>query len=106
MNRALIIFILILSGWSAQAQFVTQGVIEFERRTNLHKSIEAAFGDNDRPGGWGERMMARLPKITNAFFNLTFTQNHSLYEPGRKTEEEVKMMWGKAPAADNEVYTD
>jgi len=94
------ITILLLSVVSAQAQFTTQGYIEFERKVNIHRQF-----DDMQQGPWVERMKAQIPKFSSSFFDYYFTASKTIYKPGKETENPLKMFGGGTPAGKNTVLT-
>ena len=79
------------------SRFVTEGKIEFERKVNLHAQIT---GDDS----WTEEFKKRIPQFKTTYFNLTFNNTKTLYQPGRELSDNNKL-WEK-PAEDNIIYTD
>ena len=94
------LFILCCSATFTKAQnsrFVTEGKIEFERKVNLHAQIT---GDDS----WTEEFKKRIPQFKTTYFNLTFNNSKTLYQPGRELTDNNKL-W-EQPAEDNIIYTD
>lgn len=85
------------------AQYTMQGKIEYERKTNIYKKIDAM--DEDRKQ-WAEKFRSQVPKFNIAYFNLYFNTSNSMYKPGRETENPVKAWFAQSPASENIVYTD
>lgn len=104
MNRYLLMFCLLFSTLKGSAQFTFQGKIEFERKTNTHRQMEDMMDEDNR--AWIEKVKTMLPKFSTAYFDYYFDLNHSIYKPGREAENQVKPMFGSAPAAENIVFTD
>lgn len=94
------ITILLLAVVSAQAQFTTQGYIEFERKVNIHRQF-----DDMQQAPWIERMKAQIPKFVSSYFDYYFTPTKTMYKPGRETENPLKMFGGGSPASKNNVLT-
>src|ERR1043165_5249268 len=93
----LTLLLMILACGSAAAQFVTQGRIEYEKKSNLHKLWE----DNE----WMEGFKDKIKPFAVWYFNMAFTESMSKYSPGREGEV-PKMTWGLPPGGDNEVVQD
>jgi GLPGLI family protein len=83
---------------TAQAQFITTGKIEFEKKVNIHKENE---GDS-----WFEGIADKVPKFRTSLHNLYFKDGKTLYEKG--TDVYVKMPWGLGDDrnVDDVIYTD
>lgn len=103
MKQLIIIPILLLTAFAAGAQHTFNGKIEFERSTNLHRTIDQ-MDDEDKE--WIEKMRAQIPKHNVHYFNYTFTPQHSIYKPGREQEKPVNFWFARTPAGENIVYTD
>lgn len=87
---------------NAQTNFLTEGKIEFERKTNLHKQL-----DNEDDATWKNMMKKMLPPTKSNYFDLTFSGSKTLYAPGREVVTTQKVPdWMEGPASDNTVYTD
>jgi GLPGLI family protein len=71
------------SGFSQQ-MFITQGKIEFEKRVNLHKIIDAAWGDDEGSRSWVDGLKKSVPDHKNFYFDLYFNGDKTLYKPGRE----------------------
>jgi GLPGLI family protein len=85
------------------AQYTRQGKIEFEKKTNLLRTIDDMDEDTKE---WVEKFRAQIPKFTINYFDLYFTPSASLYKPGRESENATKIWFSKPPAYENVVYTD
>lgn len=103
MKQLILIPALLMMAMMAQAQHTFNGKIEFERRTNLHRTIDEMDEDDKR---WIEKMRSQIPKHNVHYFDYSFTQQHSIYEPGREAEQTVNFWFARSPAAENIVYTD
>ena len=106
MKKILFIFILSLSTFHLKAQdiFIAKGKIEFERKTNVYKEIDAmADDDND----WIQNIKKSLPQYDVTYFDLFFDGNKSIYKPGKENLSQQKIPeWFQGPAIDNIVYND
>lgn len=102
--KKIIFLITILTGFiKADAQHTMQGKIEFERRTNIHRTIDQMDEENKR---WIEKMRSQIPKHSVHYFDYAFNTKHSVYKPGRESEQTTKLWFAQSPAAENIVYTD
>ncbi|OIR13254.1 protein of unknown function (porph_ging) [mine drainage metagenome] len=93
--------IIILFGFqSATAQagrFITEGRIEFERKLNLYSQ----FTDDNL---WSDDIKKSIPKFKTTYYNLSFSNNKTFYQPGREIADNNKL-W-EQPAEENIIYTD
>lgn len=94
----------LLSCFATKAQYTTQGIIEFERKINIHAQMEDMESDDDNSGFYA-MLKAQIPKFNSSFFSYSFNMKNALYKMDRETESPVKM-FGSAPAEKNTVYTD
>ena len=90
----------------AQETFITKGKIEFERRVNIYKDMEAWFSDDDNngDGGFKDQIKKTLPNFKISYFDLYFTDDKSLYKPGKETPNQNIPDWFNGPATDNVIY--
>ena len=96
--KKIIIILLIFCSFNAQAQiFVNSGRIEFEVRTNNHKT----FGD----GIWAEMFKDKIPQFSTYYYNYTFNDNKALYKYDRM-DERAKLPWGSNNLDENIWYSD
>ncbi len=87
---------------SSQAQFILNGKIEFEKKTNLYKQLE---GTDDE--SYVSMVKKMLPPSKTNYFDLYFNGNKTIYSPGREVIAAQKIPdWFEGPANDNIVYTD
>ena len=78
-------------------QFINSGMIEFEVRTNNHKT----FGD----GIWAEMFKDKMPQFSTSWFQYTFTDNKALYKFDRR-DERTKLPFNNNNSDDNLWYND
>ena len=98
-----IIFVLLFAAASsveAQTQFVGKGKIEFERKINVHKQIDAEEGSE-----WYKEFVSKQPRFYTSYFDLQFTGNKTIYKPGRESEP-FRNWWLIGPSKENVVITD
>lgn len=86
-NRMLFIFTLTIVSTFANAQFITKGKIEYERKTNQH----ALLDDNNV---FDASARKNLPKFITYYFDLTFDNNRTLFKPGREHDARQTKFWG------------
>ncbi|MCO5242190.1 MAG: GLPGLI family protein [Chitinophagaceae bacterium] len=82
----------------SNAQFILQGKIEFEKTVNIHKQMEV--DDNE----WYSNFKNQIPEYKHTYFNLLFTREKTLYEPGRESKEKASPFM-ESPATSNIVYS-
>lgn len=96
--KKLFFFLLLLPGYFAGAQqYVNSGMIEFEVRTNNHKT----FGD----GIFAEMFKDKIPQFTTTWYTFTFNDNKAVYKYDR-IDERTKLPWGTNNIEDNFWYSD
>jgi GLPGLI family protein len=71
----------------AQQQFITQGKIEYERKTNQHAFL-------DENSAWDDLRKKALPKFVTYYYDLTFKDNRTLFNTGREPEIKQTKDWG------------
>ena len=84
----------------SQTVFIRSGRIEFERKTNSHRLFFS--GETD---AWVEEFKKLVPQFKTDYFDLVFTENKTLYKPGKEPEVE-KTGFFESPAMENIVFTD
>ncbi len=78
-------------------QFISTGMIEFEVRTNNHKT----FGD----GIWAEMFKDKLPQFSTKYYSFTFSNNKGLYKYERQ-DEKTKIPFGGGNDEENTWFSD
>lgn len=87
---------------SAEAQYITKGKIEFEKKSNNHRQFQDENGETTE---WFEKIKSQVPKFSTSYFEMAFDGDKVIYKPGSR-EGVVFKMWGDAPASKNTVMTD
>jgi len=84
----LLVVMLMTFAWSAgaQQQFISEGKIEYERKTNQH-----AFLDENNM--WDEMAKKDLPKFVTYYQDLYFKGNRTLYRVGREPDQVQRKSW-------------
>jgi len=77
----------------AQQQFIVEGKIEYERKTNQH----ALMDDNNV---WDEMAKKNLPKFVTYYQDLYFKNNRTLFKAGRETDQIQRKSWSVLDADD------
>lgn len=101
-----IITIACVSKSFSQQLFITQGKIEFEKRVNLHKVIDAAFTGDDGDRSWIDEYKKNIPNHKNFYFDLYFNGDKTLYKPGREEVSVGRMPDWLLVANENTVSSD
>jgi len=110
MKKILLVLTICCLAWAVNAQSVKQpavmfrGKVLFDRTMNIHAQIDEMANGNDN--SFMSQMKKRVDKYKVDKFELDFTTEKSLYQPAKDGISDIKMMWGKAPAEANEVFTD
>ncbi|HEX2630495.1 MAG TPA: GLPGLI family protein [Chitinophagaceae bacterium] len=96
--KKIFFFLLMLTGYFANAQqYINSGMIEFEVRTNNHKT----FGD----GIFAEMFKDKIPQFTTSWYTYTFKDDKAVYKYDR-IDERTKLPWGTNNAEDNFWFSD
>ena len=105
MKRSRLFLLLVLVGGALRlpAQntiFLSEGKIEFEKKINLYDQMQE---ENET---WSELMKKAIPKFRTDYFDLLFSKNKTLYQPGRPNPDNNKIRFDEQPAENNTVYSD
>lgn len=95
--KKILLVLLLAKGFSASSQFISKGVIEYERKTNQH----ALMDDNSM---WDAAAKKALPQFVISYFNLKFDRSHTVYKPGREPDVKQNKLYSVF-MADNEIAT-
>jgi GLPGLI family protein len=85
-----------LLGSGVSAQFISKGLIEYEKRTNQHALM-------DENSMWDAAVKKSVPQFVTAYFDLRFDRNHTFYKPGREPDTKQNS-WGSL-SIENQVAT-
>ncbi len=96
-NCLIIISLIIQTSMAQNSLFVTQGRIEFERKINLHSQ----FNDDN---SWEAELKKTIPKFKTTYYNLSFNNYKTFYQPGKEIADNNKL-W-QQPAEENIIYTE
>ncbi|WP_143307439.1 GLPGLI family protein [Chitinophaga vietnamensis] len=91
-----------LGASAQQAMFLQQGRIEYERKINMHARLDAMYLDADNTS-WRDLQKKATPKFFVSYFDLLFSNNTTLYSPGRENPDNARH-W-ETPAEANVVYS-
>jgi GLPGLI family protein len=78
--------------------FLAEGKIEFEKRVNLYSQI-------DEDNSWSELQKKTMPKFKSTFFDLFFSKNKTIYQPGRENPDNNKL-WYEGVAETNVIFSE
>lgn len=73
--------------FAQQQQFITQGKIEYERKTNQY-----AFMDEGNM--WDEAAKKNMSKFVTYYYDLVFKGDRTLFKTGREPETKQSKFWG------------
>jgi GLPGLI family protein len=76
---------------SAQQIFITQGKIEYERKTNQHSFM-------DENNIWDDLAKKNFSKFITYYFDLTFKDGKTLFQQGRDPETKQNKYWSVFPS--------
>ncbi|MEP6727406.1 MAG: GLPGLI family protein [Bacteroidota bacterium] len=79
--------------------FLTEGKIEFEKKVNTYSLME----DGD---SWSELQKKTMPKFRTTYFDLLFSKNKTIYQPGRENPDNNKIFFNDNVAEENVVYSE
>src|SRR5580692_555746 len=82
---------------SGTVVFIHAGTIEYERKENERNQVTGE-------GDWIEEYRKNMAEYKITYFNLSFSGDRSLFQPGRDNPDNTRS-WD-APASTNTVYTD
>ena len=101
-SMSFLVALFLLMGFRLHAQnsiFLSQGKIEFEKKTNLFAQI-----DDDEDETWKELVKKTTPQFKTSYFDLSFNGEKTLYKPGRENTDNNRM-W-QLVADENIILTD
>lgn len=102
-----ILLFAVFSNLNAQQLFISKGKVEYEKKVNLYKDIDA-WSDGD-DNDWLQNIKKTIPQFEVSYFDLVFDgdANKTLYKPGRELPRDPKVPdWFRGPAIDNVVFAD
>jgi len=80
--------------------FLSEGKIEFEKKLNLYSQMDE--GDS-----WNDLQKKTMPKFKTTYFDLLFSKNKTIYQPGRENPDNNKLIFFSNSIADeNVVYAE
>jgi GLPGLI family protein len=78
-------------------KFIRSGTIEYERKENERNEFTGE-------GDFADEIRKNMPEYKTTYFNLSFSGNVSLFQPGRDNPDNSRMWVG--PGSTNVVYAD
>lgn len=84
----------------AQSRFIGSGRIEYERKTNQHRSLEGE-GENE----WVKEIKKSIPKFVSDVFELNFTADRAVYKLARENADN-KYLWNAKPSESDVLIQD
>jgi GLPGLI family protein len=106
-KKVSLLTLLIVFALTMQAQhtiFLQQGRIEYQKQLNMHARMnQMSNGEED---SWTDGLKKGIDQYQITYFDYSFSNNTTLYKPGRENETANKNpFWGEAPAEQNVVYS-
>lgn len=98
------VILLCWAGWINAQKFIGSGTIEFEVKTNLHKSLTAMWGDED--GDWAKQLIASQPQFTLNYYKYVFNNNKAEYKFDRSGDTKKVTPWLSNVNEDDLWYND
>jgi GLPGLI family protein len=84
----------------AQSRFIGSGRIEYERKTNQHRSLDTE-GDNE----WVKEIKKNIPKFVSDIYELHFTAERSVYKLAKENTDN-KYLWNGKPSESDVLVQD
>ena len=108
MRIFILVSVLLLTAWlgpvlAQPPVFLMAGKVEFEKKLNMYDEMKDYESDT-----WTDIMKKAVPKFRVDYFNMVFTADKSLYQPGRENPENIKIPeWMQdRPGENNTIFTD
>lgn len=98
MKKIFLALTIFYSLFANSQQFISSGLIEYEVRTNNHKSM----GDE---GFWVEMFKDKTPQFSTTWYTYTFNKDKAVYKFDRR-DEATKIPWDRGENDDNLWYSD
>lgn len=82
--------------------FLSEGKITFEKKTNLYEQMQ----EDGNNGDWNELAKKAIPHFRTDYFDLLFTKNKTLFQPGPPNPDNNKIPdWMDMPET-NTIFSD
>jgi GLPGLI family protein len=103
MKKRWLLILFVLASPSVFAQFLTQGKITFERKTNLRQKMQT-----ESESEWVKEHIKEIAQFTISDFTLLFNKEAASYQFDKEKEVTgMRLEWsGPQPAHENKVFTD
>jgi GLPGLI family protein len=100
------LFGLVVTVAKAQVNFISKGKIEFEKQINIHKEIDADWGDEEDDNIWKQNFKKNTPKVQTVYYNLFFDNDKTIFKAGRESNANSQKIpdWLSDRNLDNIVY--
>lgn len=95
----LVLALLVVQSLGAQANFIQEARVEYEKKVNQHKPYEEEGEDNM----WQQERMKVIPRFVSDVYELKFNQKQSAYRLLKENPNNKYMMWGAKPS-ETEVF--
>jgi GLPGLI family protein len=89
-------------GTNAQTIFLTEGRVEYEKKSNQFKGFEE---DEDKKADWMKELQKTMPRFITDVYELHFTKNKSVYHLKAENPDN-KYMWGTKPSENDMAIQD
>lgn len=91
MKHLLLITLIFCVGMVQAQKFITSGTIEFEVKTNLHRSLGDMWGDEN--GDWAKQLIAAQPQFTINYYKYNFNGDKASYQYDRSGDTKKVSPW-------------
>jgi GLPGLI family protein len=98
MKKAVIAIAACMMAGAGFSQIITKAVIEFEVRTNVHKTMS--------DDSWADKMREAIPQFSVKYYDFIFAGNKSVYRFNRNDESIKFPSWMDDGSEENVWYSD
>lgn len=84
----------------AQQKFIFEGIIEYERRINIHRQV----AEDEANSEWYKSVVKTVAPFHSSLFSLQFKENQTLYKIQGELAP-IPMFWIMGPAKENVILT-
>ncbi len=104
MKNLILISLMLCAGGVKAQKFISSGTIEFEVKTNLHKSLTDMWGDEE--GDWAKSLIASQPSFTINYYKYHFNNGKANYQYDRSGDTKKPISWLTNVNEDDFWYND
>ncbi|MGC4231783.1 MAG: GLPGLI family protein [Niabella sp.] len=104
MKNLFLIALIFCTGIVQAQKFITSGTIEFEVKTNLHRSLNDRWGDEN--GDWVKQIIAAQPQFTVSYYKYNFNGDKATYQYDRSGDTKKPTPWLTNVNEDDFWYND